>query len=373
MEEEKQIPLESEIKKSDSNISEIKEDQKNQPSEPIKDNINSNNSNSNNKETKNSIDNTDSKSFNSENEYKDLRAQNLPNNNKDKEKIILESSQKPFDRESISSEDFNQNLNIEHPNSSHSQNSDDNNNSDNEKKYDITVLSEDYLNYDISFKIIVIGDSGVGKSCLTNSAVREKFETSYQATVGFEFSPMFIKINNKVVKLQIWDTCGQEIYRSLVKNFYRHASLAFMVYSIDNEESFNDIDFFMKEVKNCAGPDSKLILIGNKNDLEEERKVTYEMGANYAKNYGFEKFYETSAKTGFNAKNAFIEAAKILYEDFQKYGDLSSRKSSDAFSESKESESSISVLVKNKKRKGNFGNCSCFDNSNKKGNKRRKL
>ena len=84
------------------------------------------------------------------------------------------------------------------------------------------LLPEDFAQYDISFKIIVIGDSGVGKSCLTTQAVRNNFQEFYQATVGFEFLTFNLRINNNVVKLQIWDTCGQEVYKSLISNFYRN-------------------------------------------------------------------------------------------------------------------------------------------------------
>ena len=86
--------------------------------------------------------------------------------------------------------------------------------------------------YDFSFKMIVIGDAGVGKSCLTNRAAKEIFLSDYSPTVGFEFFSFNVKINNEVVKLQIWDTCGQEIYKSLISNFYRNCSLAIIVYSI---------------------------------------------------------------------------------------------------------------------------------------------
>ena len=135
------------------------------------------------------------------------------------------------------------------------------------------VLPEDYNIYDLSFKMIVIGDAGVGKSCLTTKAAKGKFEESYSATVGFEFLVFNVKLNDKVVKLQIWDTCGQEIYRSLISSFYRNASLAMMVYAIDNKESFNHIETWLKEVKLQSNPDIKIFLIGNKSDLEEERKV----------------------------------------------------------------------------------------------------
>jgi small GTP-binding protein len=102
-----------------------------------------------------------------------------------------------------------------------------------DEELNVTQLPDDYTQYDLSFKLIVIGDSGVGKSCLSMKATKNLFETNYSATVGFEFFTFNVKINDKVVKLQIWDTCGQEIYRSLITNFYRNSSLAMMVYSID--------------------------------------------------------------------------------------------------------------------------------------------
>jgi small GTP-binding protein len=95
------------------------------------------------------------------------------------------------------------------------------------------ILKEDYPNYDLSFKVIVIGNSGVGKSCLSMQATKHKFENNYLATVGFEFFAFNMKLDNKVIKLQIWDTCGQEIYRSLITSFYKNSSLAIIVYAID--------------------------------------------------------------------------------------------------------------------------------------------
>jgi Ras-related protein Rab-1A len=95
------------------------------------------------------------------------------------------------------------------------------------------VLPDDFSQYDLSFKIIVIGDAGVGKSCLTMKASKNVYESKYSTTIGFEFFTFNCKINDKVVKLQIWDTCGQEIYRSVVSNFYKSSSLALLVYSID--------------------------------------------------------------------------------------------------------------------------------------------
>jgi small GTP-binding protein len=102
-----------------------------------------------------------------------------------------------------------------------------------EEELQYTLLPDDHNQYDLSFKLIVIGDSGVGKSCLTLKATKNLFENNYSATVGFEFFTFNIKINDKIIKLQIWDTCGQEIYKSLITNFYRNSSLAIMCYAIN--------------------------------------------------------------------------------------------------------------------------------------------
>ena len=99
--------------------------------------------------------------------------------------------------------------------------------------YKWELLPDDYTKYDLSFKLIVIGDSGVGKSCLTNKATKNIFEESYNATVGFEFFSFNVRMNGKVLKLQIWDTCGQEVYRALITSFFRDSSLAVIVYAVD--------------------------------------------------------------------------------------------------------------------------------------------
>jgi Ras-related protein Rab-1A len=95
------------------------------------------------------------------------------------------------------------------------------------------VLPEDFPKFDLSFKIIIIGNSGVGKSCLSVKATKNVFENSYLATVGFEYFNFNLKLDGKVIRLQIWDTCGQEVYRSLISNFYRNSSLAFIVFAVN--------------------------------------------------------------------------------------------------------------------------------------------
>ena len=195
------------------------------------------------------------------------------------------------------------------------------------KKEDLKyeVIAEEFSEYDLSFKIIVVGDSGVGKSCLTMKGTKNHFEECYSPTVGFEFFTFNIRINDKNIKLQIWDTCGQEAYRSLITSFYRNASLAILVYSIDNVNSFNNIEAWLNEIKSQANPETKVFLIGNKIDLEDQRKITIEMAQTFSNEHSFNFFLETSAKTGFNAQNVFVEAAKELFLTHLEYKDRASR------------------------------------------------
>ena len=175
------------------------------------------------------------------------------------------------------------------------------------------VLPDDFPSFDLSFKLILVGDSAVGKSCLSIKATRNYFEDFYSPTVGFEFLTFCVKVEDKTVKLQIWDTCGQEVYRSLISSFYRSASLAIMVYSIDNEDSFSNIEKWLNDVKTQSNPDVRIFLIGNKADLEDKRKITRAQGEKFCKDHNISYFTETSAKTGLNVQNVFMEAAKQLY------------------------------------------------------------
>ena len=192
---------------------------------------------------------------------------------------------------------------------------------DKEDKKDYEIMPEDFQNFDLSYKIIVIGDSGVGKSCLTMKATKNYFENYYSPTVGFEFFTFNVKINDKFIRLQIWDTCGQEIYRSLITGFYRNSSLAILVYAIDSKPSFDNMESWLNDTKTLGNPNVKIFMIGNKIDLDTKRAVTNEEGTNFCKQHGLDKFFETSAKTGFNAQKVFVEAARILYEENLKLKD----------------------------------------------------
>lgn len=223
------------------------------------------------------------------------------------------------------------------------------------------ILPEEFSQYDLTFKIIVIGDSFVGKSCLTTKGTKNFFDESYSATVGFEFITTNIKINDKVCKMQIWDTCGQEVYRSLITNFYRNSSLAILVYSIDNYESYENLELWLKELKTFSSPDSKVFLIGSKADLESKRKVSKEIGLKYKVDAGLDYFAETSARTGFNAQKIFVEAAKLLYIDYLKYKDkvdksrISSIASGSVVKAGAYNQNSINLEKKTEEKEG----CSC--------------
>ena len=193
------------------------------------------------------------------------------------------------------------------------------------KEYKIEVQKNDPGDSDLSFKIIIIGDSFVGKSCLALKATKGSFDSVYTPTIGFEFLTFFVKIEDLNIKLQIWDTCGQEVYRSLIGSFYRNSSLAIIVYSIDNENSFNNIESWLNELKIKGNPDINTFLVGNKVDLEDNRVITKDMANDLCDNNNIKYFWETSAKTGFNTKNVFIEAAKVLYEQHLKFKDRISR------------------------------------------------
>ena len=181
------------------------------------------------------------------------------------------------------------------------------------------VLPNDYKDYNMSFKIIIIGDCGVGKSSLSLRATKNEFIESYKTTIAFEFYIFNIKINNLNINLQIWDTCGQEEYRSLISSFYKNSSLAIIVYAIDNITSFNNVDSWIKDLKQYSNPNIKIILIGNKNDLNDKRQIEFEKGNQFAKDYNLDLFFETSAKSGFNVQNILIDAAKILYLEYMEY------------------------------------------------------
>ena len=182
----------------------------------------------------------------------------------------------------------------------------------------VEILDTDQKSFDLNFKTILIGNTGVGKSCLSLKATKGIFKEDFTSTLGFEFFSFNVKINNTIIKLQIWDTCGQEIYRSLIAGFYRSSSLAVIVYSVTDKQSFEDVDIWLKQVKTHGSLETKIFLIGNKADLPD-RVVSSEEGIKCKEENGMECFMETSAKTGFNARELFVNGAISLYLEHLKY------------------------------------------------------
>ena len=183
----------------------------------------------------------------------------------------------------------------------------------------VQILEEFHDKEDLIFKMIIIGDFGVGKSCLTTQAIKNKFDETHDATVGFEFMNFNVKLDDTIIKLQIWDTSGQEVYHSLVTSLYKNVSLAMIVYAIDSKESFVNINTWLKDLRLLSNPDVKIFLIGNKTDLEDDRIITTERAKKFANENNFDYFNETSAKLGSNTKEVFIQAAKVLYLEYLKY------------------------------------------------------
>jgi small GTP-binding protein len=180
----------------------------------------------------------------------------------------------------------------------------------------ILIYPDNYQKYDLSFKIVLLGNSGVGKTCITKRAIKSEFKELQNLTVGMEFYTIFVKVENKLIRLQLWDTCGEEKYRALVTNFYRNSSLAILVYAIDDSKSFRDLDSWVKELRQNNSPSIKLFLVGNKIDLLENKEVTKEMFDSFCDLYHINDYIETSAKTGENICKMFVNIAKKLYEDY---------------------------------------------------------
>merc|ERR1719375_2843347 len=158
--------------------------------------------------------------------------------------------------------------------------------------------------YDHLFKLVLIGDSGVGKSCLLLRFADDAFTDSYITTIGVDFRFKTIPVEQKTIKLQIWDTAGQERFRTITSAYYRGADGIIMVYDTTDRESFLHVDDWLNEVNRYANESTCKILIGNKCDLGEDRAVTTEEARKKAEDLGI-AFIETSAKDATNVEDAF--------------------------------------------------------------------
>jgi Ras-related protein Rab-1A len=159
-------------------------------------------------------------------------------------------------------------------------------------------------------KIVLIGDSGVGKSCLLLRFADDNFTDSYISTIGVDFRFRTVKVGDKTIKLQIWDTAGQERFRTITSAYYRGADGIITVYDVTAKESFDHVVDWLNEVDRYANPGTVKLLVGNKCD-REDRNVSTEVGESFANNLNL-PFLETSAKTSENVEAAFLAMASEL-------------------------------------------------------------
>ena len=158
--------------------------------------------------------------------------------------------------------------------------------------------------YDYLFKLLLIGNSSVGKSSLLVRFVDDVWEENFVPTIGVDFKLKTLDVNGKKVKLQIWDTAGQERFKNITASYYRGGNGVLVVYDITDRDSFTNLTSWLIEIEKNANKNVFKLLIGNKNDLESERKVTTEEGKEFADSNGM-KFIETSAKTADKVYEAF--------------------------------------------------------------------
>ena len=172
------------------------------------------------------------------------------------------------------------------------------------------------MTYDEKIQIILVGESGVGKTSLIRRYTNNIFNSNHLETIGIEFYNKEEKINNKIIQIKFWDTAGQEIFHSLTKNFYRKADGIIIVYDITNKESFERIQDWIKSIYDNTDTykEIQMIIVGNKIDLEEMREVTKEDGLKIGKYYEID-FYEASAKNDEGVNNFMIKIIRDILDN----------------------------------------------------------
>jgi len=169
--------------------------------------------------------------------------------------------------------------------------------------------------YDYLLKIVMIGDSGVGKSCLLKRFSTKEFSDNYISTIGVDFEIQTLDINGKIVKLQIWDTAGQERFHNITTSYYRGAHCIMLVYDVTNSDSFRNLNRWMGQIKNFASKDTQFLIVGNKADLTgSPTRVDFDEACDYAKQTSDQvdrdvDVIETSAKSGYQVNQAFRKLA----------------------------------------------------------------
>ena len=186
---------------------------------------------------------------------------------------------------------------------------------------EILSPSHENLKDDLKLKLVVLGDSGVGKTNLISRYITNTFDKSTKATIGVEFFCKTYKINHKkIIRVEIWDTAGQERYKAITSVYYKGAKGAFIVYDITSRKSFDNVDKWIEEIKEKTSKEIKLVVIGNKIDLNDEREITSKEAMYKFKDMDI-PLMETSALEDTNVNEAFIDLIKIIYQDYVKKGE----------------------------------------------------
>ena len=210
--------------------------------------------------------------------------------------------------------------------------------------------------YDYLLKYITIGSPYVGKSKIVERFVKDTFNNDYYVTIGVEFGEKNIEVEKKKLRIQIWDTAGQEEFKSITRTYYKNCVCAIIVYDITSRNSFNDITNWIEDCIQSSPKTVLMALIGNKSDLKESRVVSTEEGQELADKYGI-LFYETSAKDGTNIKEIFQKTGQKIYKNIKEgYYNLDDLECGIKRSSYEGDESSIKLKKRNGKKKKN---CDC--------------
>ncbi|VDM40762.1 unnamed protein product [Toxocara canis] len=167
--------------------------------------------------------------------------------------------------------------------------------------------------YDLLFKLLLIGDSGVGKTCILYRFSDDAFNTTFISTIGIDFKIKTIELKGKKIKLQIWDTAGQERFHTITTSYYRGAMGIMLVYDITNAKSFDNIAKWLRNIDEHASEDVEKMLLGNKCDMADRRVVSRERGEKIANDHGI-RFLETSAKANIQIDKAFYDLAEAILD-----------------------------------------------------------